>query len=181
MTARLITPPAALAVSLDAARTAARQDGAAADAELTLAIKTYTDEAEFETQRALVEQTWRVTLDRFPQAIQLPRPPLLAVQHVKFYDVDGQLQTLDPQDYMTDDESEPSYIVPAPGAAWPATMARINAVQVQYTVGYGPDHTTVPAAIQGYILGKIAMQFGQTGNMKMEYLPRLLDGCRVYA
>lgn len=181
MTARLITPPAALAVSLEEARTAARQDGAAADAELTLAIGTYTGDAEFETQRALIEQTWRVTLDRFPEAIQLPRPPLLTVLYVKFYDVAGQLQTLDPQDYMVDQESEPSYIVPAPGRAWPVTAARVNAVQVDYTAGYGPDHTSVPASIKGFILGKIAMQFGQTGNANMDYLPRLLDGARVYA
>jgi hypothetical protein len=64
MSIRLIVPPAALAVSMEAARLAARvdiaEDGTSAlDAEIEQAIRTYTTEAEGETGRALIEQTWR--------------------------------------------------------------------------------------------------------------------------
>ena len=180
MTARLITPPAALAVSLDAARAAARLDGGQADAELRLIIGTYTEEAEHETQRAFIAQTWRVTLDSFPRAIRLPYAPLQSVVHVKFIDAGGQLQTLDPLDYLVDTASEPGYIVPAPGRAWPATAARIGAVEVQYVAGYGADDASVPESIQGYILGRVAEHFGQTGGTNTGYLPRLLDRHRVY-
>jgi len=180
MTARLITPPAGLAVSLEAAITAARANGAGIDSEIEQAVRIAMAEAEFETQRALIEQTWRVTLDHFPDAIQLPRPPLISVLHVKFYDVDGQLQTLAPQDYLVDQESAPSFIVPAPGAAWPATALRINAVQVDCKVGYGPDHTSVPDSIKGFILRRVADQFGQLSASLAASAPRLLDGERVY-
>jgi uncharacterized phiE125 gp8 family phage protein len=180
MTTRLITPPAALAVSLEAARASAKLDGTDSDAELQQAIRTYSDEAEHETGRALITQTWRVTLDEFPRAIRLPNAPLASVVHVKFYDATGQQQTLAPQDYQVDIVSEPGYIVPAPGKSWPATAARINAVEVQYIAGYGADHTSVPDAIKGYILAKVTAQFDQTGNASTEFLPRLLDRHRIY-
>lgn len=180
MSSKLITPPTNTAVSLAAARAAARVDGDAMDGEILQAVQGYTDDAEFETQRALVAQTRRVTLDRFERAIRLERPPLLSVVHVKFFDQAGQLQILDPQDYQVDAESEPGYIVPAPGKAWPATADRINAVQVEYTCGYGPDDAAVPAGIKSYILAKVAEQFAPSGSPAAAHVPRLLDGFRVY-
>jgi len=181
MSLRLITPPAALAVALDAARVSARLDGPEADVELRQVIAQHTREAEHETGRALVQQTYRLTLDAFPSAFRLEHPPVLAVEHIKFYDADGARQTLHPDDYLVDNESEPGYIVPAPGRSWPATQARISAVEVQYSCGYGVDDSTVPDEIKGYILGKVAEHFAPAGTPKSEFLGRLLDGAKVYA
>lgn len=178
MTTKLIVPPAALAVSIELARAAARIDGDHMDAELTQAIKQYTEEAEHLVGRALVNQTWRVTLDFITEAIQLDMPPIVQVDYVKFYDSAGVLQTLDPQDYVVDSVSEPGYIVPAPGKAWPATAVRVNAVEVQYVCGYGPDHTTVPSAIKGYILARVAELF--LDPKRSEHVDRNLDRYRVY-
>lgn len=186
MTSRLIAPPAALAVSMDSARRAARVDvdadgTSALDADIALAVRTYTRDAEHITGRAFVTQTWRVTRDAFPDAIRLPKPPLASVVHVKFYDAAGVQQVLDPQDYMVDTESVPGYVVTAPGRAWPATAARINAVEVQYTCGYGPDDTAVPDEAKGYILACVQQQFAPQVNAKPENFERLLDGLTVYA
>lgn len=180
MTPKVIIPPAELAVSLDSALKAARADGTGLDDEVKQAVLTATAEAEFETQRAFIEQTLRLTLDRFDGAIKLPRPRLISVVHVKFIDQAGQQQTLDPQDYQVDAESEPGYIVPAPGKAWPATAARINAVEVQYVAGYGPDHTSVPDSVKGFILRRVAEQFGQLSASMAASAVRLLDGEVVY-
>lgn len=178
MSERLITPPAELAVSLVAARAAARASGTALDAELEQRARDYAEQAEHLTGRALIEQTWQVTLDGFPDAIRLPHPPLISVAHVKFYDVDGVQRTLDPQDYVVDAESEPGYLVAAPGRAWPATAARINVVEVRYVCGYGPDATSVPATIQGYILGMIENDYFPNPNA--QHLVRKLDRAAVY-
>jgi len=180
MTPKVINPPAELAVSLDSAITAARANGAGLDDEVKQAVLTATAEAEFETQRAFIEQTLRLTLDRFDGAIKLPRPRLISVVHVKFIDQAGQQQTLDPQDYQVDAESEPGYIVPAPGKDWPATAARINAVEVQYVAGYGTDHTSVPDSVKGFILRRVAEQFGQLSASMAASAVRLLDGEVVY-
>jgi len=180
MTPKVIIPPAQLAVSLESAITAARANGAGLDAEVEQAVKTATAEAEFETQRAFIEQTLRLTLDRFDGPIKLPRPRLISVVHVKFIDQTGQQQELHPLDYQVDAESEPGYIVPAPGKAWPATAARINAVEVQYVAGYGPDHTSVPDSVKGFILRRVAEQFGQLSASMAGSAVRLLDGEVVY-
>ncbi|WP_306393351.1 head-tail connector protein [Telluria beijingensis] len=179
MSWKLITPPTGLAVSMVEARLAARVDVdesgvSPLDGEIERAIRTYTSEAEGETNRAIMEQAWRLTLDRFNGAIELRRPPLLQVKHVKFYGTTGVQLPLDPQDYQVDGESEPGYIVPAPGKAWPATAARINAVEVEVRCGYGPDHTSVPAAISGFILARLSEHFQSGGQPKNEHVKRLL-------
>jgi len=185
MSTRLIVPPAALAVSMGAARLAARVDvnldgTSALDSEIEDAIRTYTAEAETETNRAIMEQAWRVTLDAFPAAVKLDKARVLQVEHVKFYDAGGVQRTLDPQDYQVDAESEPGYIVPAPGTAWPATASRINAVEVQYRAGYGSDDASVPAGIKGFILARIAEHFESGGQPKNENVKRLLWSEVVY-
>ncbi|MGG7603545.1 head-tail connector protein [Massilia sp. BKSP1R2A-1] len=168
MSWKLIIPPTALAIALADGQRAARVDvdeggKSPLDDEIRAAIETYTSEAETITKRAIMEQTWRLTLDRFDGAIKLAYAPLLAVEHVKYLDVDGVLRTLAPQDYQADAESEPGYIVPAPGCAWPETADRINALQVQIRCGYGADHTAVPAGIRGFVYARVAEQY-QTGK-----------------
>lgn len=185
MTTRLIVPPAALAVSMDAARLAARVDveidgTSALDAQIEQAVRTITERAEHETGRAFITQTWRVTLDSFPGAIRLPNAPLVSVEHIKFYAASGERLTLDPQDYQVDAESEPGFVVPAMTCAWPATARRINSVEAQYICGYGADHTFVPDAIKGYILAHVQQQFSPVANAKPENFDRLLDRYRVY-
>ena len=179
MSLKLIIPPAGLAVSMEAARTAARadvgEDGSSPlDGEIESAIRIYTAEAEGETRRAIMDQTWRLTLDRFTGAIELRKPPILQVDHIKFYDVDGVQRTLDPQDYLVDSESEPGYIVPAPGHVWPPTMNRVNAVQVQYRCVYGANHAAVPVQITGFVQARIGEHFQTGGQPKNELVKRLL-------
>lgn len=178
MNERLITPPAALTISMDAARRAARAPGTALDAELTDKVNGIADEAEHQTGRAFVTQTWELTLDAFPDAIKLPHPPIASVTWVKFYDLDGVQQTLDPQDYQVDTKSEPGWIVPAPGRTWPATAARIGAVEVVYVCGYGDDYTSVPPAIQQYITGMLENEYYP--NPSAQFLVRKLDRAMVY-
>jgi len=185
MSTRLIVPPAGLAVSMEAARRSARTSGTSLDAEIEGKVQGFTEDAEHETARAFIHQTWAVTLDRFPTsprggpgAIQLSKSPVAGVLHVKFYDAYGMQQTLHPDDYIVDDKSEPGYVMPAPGVSWPATADRFNAVEVQYVAGYGPTEADVPAAIKQYILGKVEDSYFPSSGA--QYLCRLLDRHRVY-
>jgi uncharacterized phiE125 gp8 family phage protein len=179
----ILTPPVNMAVSLGAARTAARLDSTELDTQLEIDVRAFTSEAEHKTGRAIIDQTHRVALDAFPRgvhggpgAIQLPVSPVQSVV-ITFRDPDGQWQTLDPADYELDNENAPSFVVPAPGKSWPATQARINAVRVDALCGYGPDDTTTPDGFKAYILGKVAEK--HTGTAATE-LDGLLDQYRVY-
>jgi uncharacterized phiE125 gp8 family phage protein len=185
MSTRLIVPPAELAVSMEAARRQARANGTTLDDEIQGKVQGFTEDAEHETNRAFVHQTWEESLDAFPVgprggpgAIQLTKSPIASVLSVKFYDAAGVLKVLAEEDYLVDDKSEPGYVVPAPGKTWPATAVRINAVEVQYVAGYGPDEASVPAAVKQYILGKLENDY--VPNPNSQYLCRSLDRYRVY-
>jgi uncharacterized phiE125 gp8 family phage protein len=184
MSVRLITASSALAVSLAAARDNAKVDvdvggTSALDAQITQAIRTHTAAAEHITGRRFITQTWALTLDCFPATITLPGSPLVSVDMVKYYDTAGVLQTLSASAYIVDTASAPGRIVPA--TTWPTTAARINAVEVMYKAGYGPDDTTVPDAAKGYILAMVQQQFAPVTNAKVENIERGLDSLRVYA
>lgn len=186
MTTRQVSSPAVMAVTLADAKAQLRidADDTAFDTQLVIWVAGITAEAEHATGRAFVNRSMRVTLDAFPDAIRLSAPTS-SVESVKFVDVDGQEQTLDPIDYYVDKVTEPGYIVPASGRTWPATATRVNVVVVDYTAGYGTDATTVPAGARLYILARLAemwdpavKEFKET--VRSNFVGRLLDSLRVY-
>lgn len=127
-------------------------DSAANDDYIEALIGVAREACEERTERTLITTTWRLTLDAFPDAIVLLRPPVIQVTSVQYFDTDGQLQTLDPADYLLDKVSEPGYLVPGVDKAWPDTQDRINAVTVDYTAGYGATAADVPKPLKQWML-----------------------------
>lgn len=185
MSTQIIVQPVNMAVTLDAARVAARINGTDSDGEIETDVRTFTANAEDSTNRAIINRTCRVTMDAFPScapwAIVVPASPLSSVVALKYIDSDGVAQTLDPADYIVDRAREPGQITPAPGLAWPATQLRPSAVNVDVICGYGPDSTTTPAAFKGYILGMVADKHAPAGAPALAYLDDLLRSMKVYA
>ncbi len=103
--------------------------------------------------RALITQTWRYTIDRFPGCltIELPRPNLLTVSSITYVDNDGATQTMSTNDYAVDTDHFPGRIILAYGASWPSTREHPNAVTITYTAGYGATRASVPAPIKAAI------------------------------
>lgn len=185
MTIEQVGAPVALAVSIVEAKQTLRIDADDTDFDMLIEIwiRGVTAEAEHATQCCFVNRPMRVTLDGFSAAVRLAAP-VLSIESVKYNDVAGTQQTLDPQDYFADKVSRPGYVVPGTGKAWPATAA-INAVVVDFTAGFGPDETTVPDCARLYILARLAEQW-EPSTKKFEstsqsvYLTRLLDPIKVY-
>lgn len=101
-------------------------------------------EAELITGRAIGETVYRLTLDRFPdlgEPILIPRPPLVSIDSLTYYDTNGDSQTLDVNaDLQVDTDSEPGRIWPAVSTAWPDTQTdRINSVVITFTAGSADD------------------------------------------
>ena len=185
MTARLITPPEALAVSLASAKLNLKIDSSDQDAIITAWIQGITAHAEHITGRSFINQTWRVTLDAFPSAIKLPCP-VSSVTSVKYLDTTGAEQTLAANQYLVDSVSEPGVIVPAVGASWPATYPQVNAVYVDVVAGYGATDASVPDGIKLYILAKLTEQFDpairlEKDTVQASFLDCLLDRYRVWS
>lgn len=104
--------------------------------------------------RALVQQSWELTLDAFPadeEAIRIPLPPVSSVVSVTYLDAAGAQQTMPPGDYVVDTLSPDAWITLAAGETWPDTLDRINAVTVRFVTGYGAA-ADVPAPIRAAIL-----------------------------
>jgi uncharacterized phiE125 gp8 family phage protein len=107
-------------------------DDALGNAVVQSLVKAATNQAQTITRRALMAQTWEMALDCFPaSAIRLPFPPLQAVESVKYIDLNGVEQTLDPAKYRVDTRSEPGQILPAYGQCWPSTLGGPNVIRFQ--------------------------------------------------
>lgn len=155
MPVRRMQQPAVEPLTLVQAKQHLRVDFDDDDELITDLISVARETAEDRTSRALILSRWRLTVDAFSPALELPNPPCLSVQSVTFFDVDGVQRTLDPADYFVDTVSEPAYIVPAAGRSWPATQDRINAIVVEYSAGYGAAAADVPKPVVQWI--KLAM------------------------
>jgi uncharacterized phiE125 gp8 family phage protein len=153
MPLRLIAPPAAEPLSLADAKDHLRidADNTAFDAMIPAWIKAARESAEHILQRALVTQDWELVLDAFPCGpIALAYPPVQQVISVKYLDTLGVEQTLAPAAYALDFENEPGWVHPALGTSWPATLATVNALRVQFRCGFG-GAAAVPASIVDWI------------------------------
>lgn len=151
MALKLITAPATTPVSLTEAKAHLRVDHTDDDTLITACIAAataYVDGPNGWLGRALIEQTWELTIDEFPDnEIKIPMPPLIEVVSIKYDDTAGDEQTLSTDDYTVDLVSEPGWVLP--DDTWPSTFDGINAVRIRFRAGYTGG---VPADIKAAIL-----------------------------
>lgn len=137
----LITPPAGEPLTLADAKLHLRVDGTHEDALISSMIRTARQKLDGRDGflgRALMLQTWEMSLDAFPaREIKIPLVPLNAIVSVIYIDRDGIEQTVDAQNYEADTSVDEGWIVPVRGFHWPVTMHTINAVRIRFIAGYG--------------------------------------------
>lgn len=187
MSYKIITAPVVEPVSLAEAKVHCRVDVSDDDALITSLITAARESAEHETGRALCTQTRELVLDAFPDAFVLRGAPVQSVVSIKYLDSTGVEQTLDPADYILDNDSEPGFAVIGYGKAWPESYATINAVRVRYVCGYGAA-SDVPASIKAWILLAVGTLYaqrettviGQSSSLPDRFWHRLLDQHIIY-
>lgn len=156
---KLITPPPFEPLTLAEVKEYLRvthddEDGAVARA-FSAAVG-WADGPDGFLQRALVDQTWELTLDSFPaHEILIPLPPLIEIVNVFYDDGGGVQQIVDPGGYSVDAVNEPGWIVPV--GSWPATFDGINSVRIRFRAGYvdasqSPSVGEVPKDIEQALL-----------------------------
>jgi uncharacterized phiE125 gp8 family phage protein len=188
MALKLITAATALAVSLVEAKEHLRVTESTEDTLITAMITAATEVAEQMTGRAIMPQTWELTLDSFPDAFELTRIPAASITSLKYYDADGVLTTMDGAAYTLDiaDDYGFAYVVPAYGTEWPTAREQINAVVVRYVAGYA-NAAAVPESIKSWIKLQISAMYenreleGIAQTHKIGFADRLLDRYVVYA
>jgi len=100
--------------------------------------------------RALVTQTWRLTLSAPPRgrALRLPIPIVQSVSAITYYDETNTQQTLAADQYRLVSHPEYGLVELVDGANWPNTYRRADAMSVEYVTGYGDTAADVPQAIR---------------------------------
>lgn len=126
---------------------------------------------ESKTARAWVTQTWDDIRSCFPsgRVIELAKPPLLSVTHVKYKDTNGNLQTWAASNYQVEAPAGPccarGRITLASGVTWPATYGEADDVQIRFVCGYGATAASVPGLLRQAMLLDIATLNRQRENV----------------
>ena len=190
MALKLITAATGLAVTLIEAKAHLRVDGANEDTLITALIGAATQAAEQLTGRALMAQTWEVTLDAFPSAVSLTRVPVQSITSLTYADSAGTATVLSNTLYALDnaDDFGWAYVVPVYAGVWPATRGEINAVRVRYVAGYA-DAASVPESIKAWIKLQVGAMYENRESEVIEkgaaitlgFADRLLDRYKVWS
>lgn len=190
---RLIAPidPNLQPVTLTEAKTQNRVDCPDEDSLITSYISVATQHAAEKIGRALMPARYRLTLDSFPDVIEL-LPPVMSLESVAYVDKAGATQTLALGSVLLDSISEPGRLFPAPGTSWPETMTnRPNAVTIEFTAGYAAG--AIPPPVKQWILLAVGDMYERRtrssdtygrGNEKpsvpQQFAEALLDASRVW-
>lgn len=176
---QLVTAPTAEPLSLQDALDHLRVDQGVDDAYVTLAITLARQQCETILRRALMTQTWMLSLQNWPgrdyqnwpvsftseldiyykyNYIKIPLPPLQGVTFVKYMNSDGQIlcmafanfTTTVPNGYNVITAFEPGRIVLPFSQIWPTDILMPGApIQIQFVCGYA-DLATLQSSFEGF-------------------------------
>lgn len=109
--------------------------------------------AEDYQHRVYVQTTYQMIYDGFPDSIiEFPRPPLISVDSVKYYDYEDTETLYSSDNYTVDLISEVGRLSLNYGITWPTvTLRPINAFIIEFKAGYGADADAVPDSVKNAI------------------------------
>ncbi len=156
------------------------------DALLSGLIRAARDEVERATGTALINQTWRLALDRWPKngCVQLLRHPVRSVLSVTAYGPDGEASLISPATYQLDPLSRPTRLHLDDG---PLSLRVMNGVEIDFSAGFGEAGTDVPDLLKRAVLVLAAHWYEFRGVLSPESQPasypagyeRLIAGYRA--
>jgi len=139
MRLNLVTAMAVPVIGLQEAKDHLRVTAATEDALIDSLMKSAEAWAEAFTGRALLTQSWDLTLESFPTEIEIPKPPLQSITSITYIDTAGASQTLASTVYQADTSSRmhPGRVKLAVDQVWPSTRSgEYAAVVVRFVAGY---------------------------------------------
>lgn len=153
MNLTIVTPPEDLASLIeesvwDHLRRSANPSDAAYILDCVGAAVSRLDGPQGRLRRALLTQSWKLTMDAFPCVIELSLPPVQSVTSLKYLDGDGTQQTLAADKYrLSGIGGWQAEVSPAYGTAWPDTRYLSDAIEIEFVTGFGDAETDIPESI----------------------------------
>lgn len=188
---RLQTAPEVEPITLTEVKTHLRITDDAEDLYLFGLIQECREEIEARTGVAFITQTWRLTLDQWPggkedwwdgtrechideiygggnryaSSVRLPRYPLINVTAVSTFAEDGTETAVTVADvFDIDTQSMRGRLTLKRGATWPAGLKANNAIQIDYTAGYGAAAVSVPPGLKRALRQMVAYSYEHRGD-----------------
>jgi uncharacterized phiE125 gp8 family phage protein len=150
-----IAAPATTPITLSEVKAQLRVEGPDDDVILTRIINVavaYTD-AQGALGQAMITQTWAQWMGANPtQSIKLMLGPVQSVSAVKYYDLDGVLQTDSLSKYEVFGTGLTTTVQPKSGEKWPVAQDRADAIKIEFVVGYGDAPANVPDTVRHAML-----------------------------
>lgn len=192
MSLKLSTAASALPVTLAEGKLHLRVTGTTDDDLITAMLTAATANAEHIMGRALMPQKWTLTLDEFDCEIPLQRPPVTAIDSVKYVEPDaGVLTTVSASVYqLVNGNDYTASVVPAYQQYWPFPRCQPEAVQIIFSCGYA-NAAAVPEPIKSWIKLRLGTMFenrestvvvvgGRLTLVELPFSDSLLDPYRAY-
>lgn len=157
MTSYLLAGPATEPVSLAEAKAFLKIDDGAEDGLVTTLIGAARLHVEAVTGKALIAQSWRKVLDRWPDEgiVALPVAPVRALTAITATDDGGEEHALAVGQFTTADDR---VIVPRVVAGMPVLQER-QGLEIDYVAGFGTTAEAVPPDLRQAVLGLVAHWF----------------------
>ncbi|WP_274629677.1 head-tail connector protein [Arvimicrobium flavum] len=155
--------PAVEPVTLAEAKAHLRLDHDSEDGLVSGLIRAARDEVERSTGLALIDQTWRLVLDRWPRSgcAAITKHPVKAILSVTAYGPDGEASLVDPGTYQFDGLSRPARLHLE---ADTAPLRAMNGIEVDFSAGFGESGPDVPDLLKRTILLLVAHWFEFRGT-----------------
>jgi uncharacterized phiE125 gp8 family phage protein len=128
--------------------------------------------------RSLITQTRRQSYDDMPSGFMLRFGPVQSVSSITYYDENDTQQTMAATLYDVDTYRAQSRVVPGYGDSWPASLCKVNAVNVTYVAGFGSSAASVPSVYRRAIIllaSHWAINRDQLGCVEDDLTAKLLD------
>lgn len=92
---------------------------------------------EFASETQVMSATWKVKLRKWHHWFPVPRPPLVSVTSITYYDDNDTQQTVSSSDYLVDTDKYPGEILFKQSFTKPKlSVDRLSPIEVVYTSGY---------------------------------------------
>lgn len=152
------TPPAIepLTISQAKKQVEVSEGDTAHDEHLSELIVAAREQWEEDTDSYCLTQTLQIQTDRFCDELRLAGRPIQSIASISYYDTGNSLQTLSTDIYNLDKRRR--LIHRQYSKSWPATVARWDAVTVNYVVGF-TDPAFVPQIAKQAMLLLVAYYF----------------------
>lgn len=134
----LVTPPAAMPVSLPEAKAHLRVDHDDEDDLIEDAVKAaaaYLDGWSGVLGRAVVAQTWRQDFDGWCNKMRLPIGPVTSIANIKSRNSAGQISTVDEDDYSLRFDQSGAYASFNSSFGYPGDLHESAPISIEYVAG----------------------------------------------